>query len=326
MAVVKPLYWDGGGLREMTAAMIDAMIERSIYSWGAQATPSVRLTYNALGTGNLTGMPITDTRYQAGIATSRIDRFATEAETPQISLVNTNWATIDFVTTAGLTQPANTNNTAWPIYWTGNPGEFRSMNWQDMVDTFVDPATDLLTGNGAVDELKASTYLISTSTTVAGAALVDANPIFTNTFADAAAYTGSGIPETRDQPTTGSSYYLHRYQAAPAAPSYIQLPVRAYQPGAGFTEVDTFTEAEFATILYNVLHYAVVNEVGQRITYSINGTGNNRGTGMVDTRLNGTSAAGYTTSFVGIDDYRTQEFPNGTESAEATYFLVINKT
>ena len=47
------------------------------------------------------------------------------------------------------------------------------------------------------------------------------------------------------------------------------------------------------------------------------------GSGIADTRLNG--SGDYQTRFVNTDDYRAQEFPNGTATTVATYFLRINK-
>jgi hypothetical protein len=45
---------------------------------------------------------------------------------------------------------------------------------------------------------------------------------------------------------------------------------------------------------------------------------------MANTILNG--AGNYQTLFVNADDYRAQEFPNGTAVTANTYFLRINKT
>ena len=61
---------------------------------------------------------------------------------------------------------------------------------------------------------------------------------------------------------------------------------------------------------------------GYEINYSYS-TGTNRGSGMVDTVLNGTGD--YQTLQVG-DDYRAQEFPDGATSTAATYYLRINKS
>jgi hypothetical protein len=51
--------------------------------------------------------------------------------------------------------------------------------------------------------------------------------------------------------------------------------------------------------------------------------GNTRGTAMVDTRLNG--AGNYQTLQAG-DDYRSQEFPNGSAATITTYNLRIAKS
>ena len=72
------------------------------------------------------------------------------------------------------------------------------------------------------------------------------------------------------------------------------------------------------------LRHHTVNTSGSRITYSINGTGANRGTGMVDTRLDG--SGNYQQRFVNANDYRTQEFPNGSPQTINTYFLKITRS
>ena len=45
---------------------------------------------------------------------------------------------------------------------------------------------------------------------------------------------------------------------------------------------------------------------------------------MVDTRLNG--AGNYQTLFVNVDDYRAQEFPDGTPTTINTYNLKVQQT
>ena len=73
-----------------------------------------------------------------------------------------------------------------------------------------------------------------------------------------------------------------------------------------------------------MVKYSAVNDSGFTISYSINGSGNNRGSGMVDTRLDG--SGNYQTRFVNANDYRAQEFPNGTAQTISTYFLKIHKS
>ena len=64
---------------------------------------------------------------------------------------------------------------------------------------------------------------------------------------------------------------------------------------------------------------------GYKITYSLgsSGSGNTRGTAIVNTVLNG--AGNYQTRQVG-DDYRAQEFPDGTQTSINTYYLRIRKS
>ena len=54
------------------------------------------------------------------------------------------------------------------------------------------------------------------------------------------------------------------------------------------------------------------------------GSGNERGSGMGDTILNG--SGNYQTREVNTDDYRAQEFPNGSAVTAATYYLRIHKS
>ena len=63
---------------------------------------------------------------------------------------------------------------------------------------------------------------------------------------------------------------------------------------------------------------------GKSQAYSINGSGNNRGTGMADTRLDG--GGNYQQRFVNANDYRAQEFPNGTAQTQNTFFLKIARS
>ena len=48
-----------------------------------------------------------------------------------------------------------------------------------------------------------------------------------------------------------------------------------------------------------------------------------KGTGIADTRLNG--SGNYQTRFVNADDYRAQEFPDGSPTTINTYYLRLIK-
>ena len=77
------------------------------------------------------------------------------------------------------------------------------------------------------------------------------------------------------------------------------------------------------SLLQEWIRYTAVSSTdGYKIVYGYS-SGNNRGTGMGDTRLNG--SGNYQTRFVNANDYRAQEFPNGSATTINTYYLKINK-
>ena len=62
-----------------------------------------------------------------------------------------------------------------------------------------------------------------------------------------------------------------------------------------------------------------MNLTSNKLRYFIDGAGTTLGTGMANTKLNG--SGNYQTRYVNTDDYRAQEFPNGSVVTEATYYL-----
>ena len=62
---------------------------------------------------------------------------------------------------------------------------------------------------------------------------------------------------------------------------------------------------------------------GYKITYAIgtSGSGNTRGTAIVDTRLNG--SGNYQQYLASANDYRAQEFPNGSVITSQTHTFKI---
>jgi len=261
--------------------------------------------------GTLSGLPMVDTRYQAGASTSRVDRFATEAETENISIVTVNYSRItQTIASGGL--PADTNNLRWPVYLDSNLN-IRAMTTTDFYDTFVAPALTRISAVSSTND-----YFISTTTSVAGAELVSSTPVFTDTRADVAAYTSGGIGEVRDQPTTINNYYLHKNTGVPTIVDGGAIVLPLYI-NAGDEQLYTYTAVQWRNTLGPMLRYYMAQS-GSTETYSINGAGTTMGTIMLNTRLSPTGT-GYTQRFVNADDYRTQEFPNGTVITANTYEL-----
>jgi len=307
MAVRRPLYNDGNNLREMTSAMVTAIQDRCVYVHGSN--PSVTLSVVG-SSGTLDSM--SDTRMRAGASTTDATNFDTAGETPNVAQVTPIVFDKISQVNASLSAPTDTNNRLYPVYYDGS-GAIQAMTATDVFDTFITQAiTSLVDGTD-----RDGTFRIHTATSLTDHTLISATPVFTDTRANSAAYTAGGIPETQDQPTTITNYYLFRTNQG-SAPS-ITVP---FQVTTG-NDLQTYSTSSFDAMLLAEMRHHTVNTAGSRINYSINGTGNNRGSGMVDTRLDGST---YQQRFVNANDYRTQEFPSGSPQTINTYFLKITRS
>ena len=307
MAVVAPLKLDGSNnLIAMNATDIANIKLEMIRQYGL--SPSVVLTYTG-GTGNLPAL--SDTRYQAGAAILSNTAFAAEATTAEPTQVTVNYQNVTETFTS-LAAPADTSNVAFPVYLTG-ANQVQAMSLTDMYDTFVNDVITTLTTN-SFSTSQAGTYTVHTANTLAGATLINASPIFTDTRADTTLYTGAGMPETLDQPITITNYYLFRVDGASVGT--IPTPLQALTNG----NLQQYATADFQTLLQNVVRYYAANVVGAKIDYNIttSATGG-RGSGMVNTDFTSVTGA-YTTLQTG-DNYYAQEFPNGTVSTITTNYL-----
>ena len=310
MSVRAPLYNNSGNIQEMTTAMVDEVVDQIVYQYSL--SPSVALSVvsssGSLGT-------ISDTRLQAGASTTDATNFDTEGETPDVSTVTVNYDKIDSAT-ASIT-PTTDTGTTWPLYYNSS-GQIQAMNLTDIKDTFLHPAIDLLSAATTTSQ-QAGTHFISSATSVTGSTRVSSTPVFSDTRADAAAYTAGGIGETQDQPTTITNYYLYTVDGSDTsytAPFFIN----------GSNNLQVFAEATFESLIQEWIRYTAASSTdGYAISYNLgtSGSGNERGSGMADTKLNSST---YATRFVNADDYRTQEFPSGSAVTQNTYYLRINKS
>ncbi len=310
MAVRKPLYYVSNNLREMSTSMVTEIVKQSVYQYSLN--PGVTLSVVG-SSGTLAGM--SDTRLQAGASTTDATNFDTAGETPDVSTVTVTYDKVSH-SNASVSPTSDTGKT-WPVYYNSS-GQIQAMNLTDVKDTFLHPAIDLL-ASGSTGTDQGGTYHVNASTSVSGSTLVSSTAIFTDTRANAAAYTAGGIGETQDQPTTINNYYLHKITGTNTsftAPYSIDSN----------NNIREYTDAAFQTLLQEWMRYtAASSSDGYALSYNIgtSGSGNTRGTGMVDTKLNGST---YATRQVNTDDYRTQEFPSGSAVAQNTYFLRINKS
>jgi hypothetical protein len=312
MTARSPLWYNSGNLQEMTAAEIVQWQVAAIYVYAS--SPTVVLTINTGSAGNLAA--INDTRLQAGAMSSNANAFVAESGTAEPSIVNVAYDRIHRArTTSGVGQVADTAIT-FPVWY--NSGTIQAMTLTDFKDTFVSPAITLLVAASESNNT-GGTYTISTATSVSGYTLISGTPVFTDTRANTGAYTAAGIPETLDQPTTITNYYLHRRNGADSTPSRNLL--LAEGGSGGLIEGATAT---MKSLIGNWIRYDAANTSGQKILYTMaTSGGSTRGSGIVDTRLNG--AGNYQTLQSYGTAYRSQEFPNGSAVTVTTYNLRIAK-
>ena len=304
MVARTPLKLDGSNnLIEMSTTDINNIKSQVRYLYGTD--PSVDLSYVSSG-GSLGS--ISDTRLQAGASTTDVTNFDTEAETPDVSTVTIDIARISQAN-EDTTETADTNNIAFPI-WNDN-GNVKSMTLTEFYETFIyDSITTLSNGSD-----QPGTYRIHSANSLSGHTLISTNPVYSDTRANPDLYTAANIPEAQDQPTTITNYYLFRTNSGSAV-SYSK-PVFIRNADNNLQEYST---ANFDAIMKNCIRHVASKVTGKRIRYRLNGAGNTSGTGMANTILVNST---YQQEEAGIDDYRTQEFPSGTEITTNTHYLKI---
>ena len=314
MAVRSPLKNDSGNVKEMSSAEVTQIVNQIVYQYSLN--PSVSLS--VVSSGGSLGT-ITDTRLQAGAMSQTNSSFPSEGTTAEPSIVTVNYDKVS-QTIASVSPTADSGKT-FPAYYNAS-GHIQAMSLQDVKDTFLHPAIDLLIA-GTTTSQQAGTYHISTTSGVSGSTIVSATPIFLDTRADTSAYSNVGLEnasgETLDQPTTITNFYLQRIDGSDT--SY----TNPFFINAG-NNLQEFSPATFKSLMQGwIRQTAAASSDGHKITYNLgaSGSGDTRGTGMSDTRLNG--SGDYQTRQVS-DDYRAQEFPDGTPTSISTYYLRIQKS
>ncbi len=313
MAVRAPVYIDGNNdLVEMTTAEVTEWVDSICGLYGSN--PSVTLAVSTSSAGNLTAM--TDTRTTAGATSQSSSAFPSEGTTAEPGTATVSFDRVN--QTKASVSPTTDTGTTWPVY-VNSDNDLQAMSIADIKDTFLHPAIDKLI-SGTESATTSGTYTITTSSTAASNyTVVSTDAVFIDTRANTGAYTQGGIPETLDQPTTVTSYFLHKRDAVTTTPS--RMPVFINSDN----DLQTFVESTIDGLFTEwIRETAAESSDGYQISYTIetSGSGNTRGSAMVNTKLDGTG--NYQTRQVG-DDYRAQEFPNGTAQTISTYNLRINK-
>jgi len=314
MTVRSPLKNDSGNVKEMSSAEVTQIVNQIVYQYSLN--PSVSLS--VVNSGGSLGT-ITDTRLQAGAMSQTNSSFPDESTTAEPSVVTVNYDKIS--QSIASVSPTNDTGKTFPAY-RNTSGHIQAMSLQDVKDTFLHPAVDLLTASTTTSQ-QGGTYHISSSSGVSGSTLVSATPVYLDTRADTSAYSNAGLDsatgEVLDQPTTITNYYLQRVDGSDT--SY----TNPFFINAG-NNLQEFNATTFKSLMQGwIRQTAAASSDGYKLDYNlgVSGTGEIRGTGMSDTRLNGTGD--YQTRQVS-DDYRAQEFPDGTPTSINTYYLRVRKS
>ena len=313
MAVRTPLYNNSGNIQEMSATQIQQIKDFCTLKYFTGNPVELQ---GEVGNGNIGS--ISDTRLQAGAVSTSASSFPSEATTAEPSVVTITRNNIKQVL---ATTPTLTNDTGnlYPVYY-DSQNNIQAMNLQDMKDTFIHPVIDTLASTDNTSA-QAGTYFISTSSTAADGTkqVVSNSPVYTDTRADTSLYTAGGIGETLDQPITITSYYLQKNITTSGTLTY-PLKIRSDN------DLQVYPNSDFDAMIENLMVYtALASTDGYTIRYELGTSTANysKGTGIADTRLNG--SGNYQTRFVGANDYRAQEFPDGSPTTINTYYLRLIK-
>ena len=318
MTVRIPVKYDGTNIVEMTTGERTEWYEYIAYLY-AQA-PTVTCTVVS-GSGTLTPSGMTDTRMKAGARSTDASAFVAEGTTAEPAVVT--GTTYDKITGPTYNTDGSANSDlgaiGYPLYINSN--ELQVMSQADFVDTFIYATLDAMI---AASETAATngTYTIATAASVTNYTEVSGagTAVFIDTRADTSAYSAAGIPETLDQPTTVTTYYLQRRNEARSFPSAALL--FAESDGHIIQGPLAADDSTFHAALDNdIKFYAAEDTGGHKLSYNINGSGNTRGTAIVDTRLDGDG--NYQTLLVNADDYSSQEFPDGSAASISTFTFKI---
>ena len=314
MTARTPLYWTGSDLREMDSTMIANIQSRAIYMYGDN--PSVDLSQ--VSSGGSISPSMTDTRLQAGASSTGFGGGSASSSDDfnfGVAGVSTVTVTYDRIsqTVESISQPTDTNSKRNFVYRSGS--DIVAMSNTDMYDTFYNSVLNSITDGSD----RPGTYRISTSTSVSNMTLMSSTPVFQDTIANASAYTAGGMPETLDQPTTVNNYYLHRVNQSIMSNPSVTYPI--------VIDSNNDLQLQGDTTLNAILKADIRYWGRQFIRYTVNGTGNNRGTGMSDTKLNSSTRSNRQDGNTGLPSttYRSQQFPSGTATTISTNFLRIHR-
>ena len=321
MAVVKPLFINSdNNLQEMTDAQVLLHKQKAIYQYSLD--PSALLTVVSNSGANMAA--ITDTRLKSGVSVVSVSADPSASTSAPSATTDVSFDKINFAYDTSSGQTEDSDNRAFPIY-RNSDGDIRAMSLDDMKDTFLHPAIDLMVvaDASADDSNVAGTYRIHTAssltdfTEVSGAGTA----IFTDTTSTGFAAGSIGTAGTTQTGSSSSvqSFFLLRRNGTDVDTNSIKL-AQINSDGDIQEYSDGGTE-----LLGNWLKFtAGQSGDGYKITYAIGASvsGTQRGSSILNKQLGSTVTS---TTLVNTNDYRAQQFPSGSATTTNTYLFKINK-
>jgi len=320
MTARNPLYYDSGNLIEMSAGQLLEWQRKAISMYAAN--PSV--TVSQVSSSGTISPQMDDTRFKSSAATQQA---SSHPGSGSLATVTTSFDKIS----QSITNPSVLSDTgkSFPVYYDGSGG-IQAMSLTDFLDTFIKPAIVLMCASSEANTGDfGGTFSISTSSTAAsGFTNVSTTAVFIDTRADTGTYSSGQIGTAgsfQDHSSTITSYFLNSQDATAISPSQNLLYIDGDN---NLKEYATSGDdaADITDVLEQFMRDLAASDdsaSGHNIRYNINGSGETRGTSMVDTKLNGSGTE--TNRFVGGDDYRSQKFPNGSNATISTYNFKINR-
>ena len=297
--------------------------------------PSVKVQYLSNNTGNLSGMM--DTRFRSGPAARntsgnwpQVTSYPTEGQTGEPEEINIqNW---DRISNTRIDPNVGFVNT-YPGHWVAKPvymehdNSIREMNMQDIIDTFITPVVGYIE-SGTTSDFAGGTYFISTSTSETNC--TQQGIAFQDTVTALSLYSSGSIGTAgtyQSHEDTGNriTYYLHKNNGVLETyrlPLVIDKTSNGRNNPAGLREM---TQAEFNQFFSSLIRQQIYNGAGNTLSYNLNGSGTTKGTAMTNRSMSGVSGQ-YTIRTASANDYRAQEFPNGSITVKSTFRLKLERT
>lgn len=326
MTAYRPLVSDNNiRIKECTSSEYDLMLQQIAYLYSQ--SPSVELSVVASG-GNISPS-MTDTRYRSGTAARNtsgpwpaVTTYPSEATTGEPELLTFTYDKISQSTTS----VAKPTYTIKPVRVDTNG--VTEMTETDIIDTFIDPVVDAMVGANSTNVLAAGAYYISTSGAISGS--TNLGSIYTDTKANLAGYFASniGLAGTTQDVFTSTDYNLYQIDGVTSVgggwrgPLIVDYVANNRNNPTGLRHM---TQSEFDNYFGPLIRHAIYGYTGMTLRYNVDGSGTTQGSAITNTVLSGVTG-NYTQYAASDDDYRAQEFPNGTLVTADTYELKLERT